>query len=193
MVPWYASPEWWLVILGFPTIFFVAWQAIATRQAAVAAQASTDVVINSERAWISADISFQTGAHIFDGTSGNGSMTTGVYVELMCSNQGKSPAWIIEKRAAFRIVKELPQEPDMSSAEIIQHEPEPMAAGASSTYKWSTVCEGRHGPHTCTLLYGIVKYRDIFEKERETRFGYFLTVNNELERLAKFPRYNLNT
>jgi hypothetical protein len=64
MNPWYASPEWWLVILGFPTIIFVAWQAIATRQAAVAAQASTDVVINSERAWIAADIRFQTDAHI---------------------------------------------------------------------------------------------------------------------------------
>jgi hypothetical protein len=130
---------------------------------------------------------------IFDGTSGNGKTTTGVYVELTCGNQGKSPAWITEKRAAFQIVKELPREPDMSSTEIIQHEPEPMGTGAASTYKWSTECEGRHGPHSLTVLYGVVKYRDIFAKERETRFGYFLTVDRVWERLAKYPRYNMNT
>jgi hypothetical protein len=76
---------------------------------------------------------------------------------------------------------------------IIQYEPEPMTAGGASVYKWSEEYEGTHGPHSLTVLYGIVKYRDIFSQDRETRFGYFFTVGGDWERLAKYPRYNMNT
>jgi hypothetical protein len=37
---WYASPEWWLCILGLPTLIFIGWQAKATADAAKATQES---------------------------------------------------------------------------------------------------------------------------------------------------------
>src|ERR1700685_3476713 len=55
---WYESPEWVLVIVGCITFLVIGWQsfetrraATATRDAAVAASRSVDVLIDSERAW----------------------------------------------------------------------------------------------------------------------------------------------
>ena len=53
---WYAKPEWWLVILGFLTLAFLAWQTWETKLAAQAAQSSIGAFKNSERSWIMADI-----------------------------------------------------------------------------------------------------------------------------------------
>src|SRR5580692_7231107 len=35
-IPWYKIPEWWLCILGVPTLGFVGWQSWETRKAAQA-------------------------------------------------------------------------------------------------------------------------------------------------------------
>jgi hypothetical protein len=56
---WYASPEWWLCILGVPTLFFIGLQAKETRKAAEATrdsirlqQAEMVVTINKERPYL---------------------------------------------------------------------------------------------------------------------------------------------
>jgi hypothetical protein len=49
---WYASPEWWLVILGFPTLFFIGWQAKELRSGGGTTNLQLRHLINSERAWI---------------------------------------------------------------------------------------------------------------------------------------------
>jgi hypothetical protein len=70
MEPWYAEPEWWLVILGFPMLFFIGWQAWETRRvsqsardavietgkSAEAALLNAKAVINAERAWVVAEL-----------------------------------------------------------------------------------------------------------------------------------------
>jgi hypothetical protein len=40
---WYASPEWWLCILGVPTLIFIGWQAKATADSAKVMQRSIEV------------------------------------------------------------------------------------------------------------------------------------------------------
>jgi hypothetical protein len=40
--PWYTSPEWWLCILGVPTLGFIGWQAWETRKAAEASKIAAD-------------------------------------------------------------------------------------------------------------------------------------------------------
>jgi hypothetical protein len=42
LIVWYTSPEWWLCILGFPTLICIGWQAIATTRAARATEASVE-------------------------------------------------------------------------------------------------------------------------------------------------------
>lgn len=49
---WYASPEWWLAILGFPTLLLIAVQAIQTRKAAVAAKLNADYLRASAAAYL---------------------------------------------------------------------------------------------------------------------------------------------
>jgi len=43
-----------------------------------------------------------------------------------------------------------------------------------------------------SVIYGFVKYRDIFKKQRTTTFGYRIT-NGVLKRLENYPKYNENT
>jgi hypothetical protein len=57
--PWYKIPEWWLCILGAPTLLIVGWQSWETRKAAKAGSESAkaallnaQAVINAERPWI---------------------------------------------------------------------------------------------------------------------------------------------
>jgi hypothetical protein len=57
------KPEWWLVILGFPTLAFVGWQAWETRNAAKATQKSAenasqqiDLYVNAERARMTMEV-----------------------------------------------------------------------------------------------------------------------------------------
>jgi hypothetical protein len=56
---WYTPlkrPEWWLVILAIPTLIFVGWQARETARSAKAAQGNAEALINSERAWVIAEL-----------------------------------------------------------------------------------------------------------------------------------------
>jgi hypothetical protein len=49
---WYTAPEWWLCIIGVPTLIFVGWQAKETRKAAEATLLNAQALINSERPWL---------------------------------------------------------------------------------------------------------------------------------------------
>jgi len=51
---------------------------------------------------------------------------------------------------------------------------------------------GRQEHGKLTVVYGVVKYRDIFDKRRETTFAYRI-LNGELRRLEGYPEYNKNT
>lgn len=53
---WYTSPEWWLVIVGIPTLIFVGIQALETKNAAEATLTNVRAIINAERAWLIVDI-----------------------------------------------------------------------------------------------------------------------------------------
>jgi hypothetical protein len=41
--PWWKSPEWWLCILGIPTLIFIGWQARATAESTKVMQRSIEV------------------------------------------------------------------------------------------------------------------------------------------------------
>lgn len=127
------------------------------------------------------------------------STTSLMEVELYCVNDGTSPAWITEKSARLVIVKqgELPPKPILTPSDIIQSEIEPMGPRRDSTFKWDAIGEGRHSPTTAaTLIYGVVKYRDIFDKQRETWFCYQLTgykTQRKMARIPGSPEYNKST
>lgn len=199
----YESVAIWLE--GIALILIFVWDRIDSRQQhretlaqLNVSQAQADALINSERAWVMADVEWDSSKwadrkpHVLEG-SGTGGDTTGIYVVLTCRNEGRSPAWIEEKRARFQIVDVLPDKPDLTSAEFIQAGPEPIGIGKALAHSWQATGTGHEALGKMMVVYGIVKYRDIFDKLRETTFGYRITPSRELVRLEDKREYNKYT
>ena len=154
-----------------------------------------------ERAWVLVDVAWDSEKwtdrkpHVLQG-SGTSGDTTGIFALLMCQNEGKSPAWIDEKRAKFEIVSALPLKPNFESAEFLQTGPEPIGIGNAKPPKtrlpWIAEAIGHEQTGKMMIIYGFVKYRDIFGKSRETRFGYRITPSREFVRLEgkEYREYN---
>jgi hypothetical protein len=172
---------------------------IQARDAAIAAKKSADALIASERAWVMVDIEWQMGAHVFEGDSTEEGPSTGIYVNYVCRNLGKSFAQIIEKGYVFKRydrIDEVPDQPDLSNMEWIEFTNEYVPPNsAAEPFKLSGVrCPGRRFVNGTMLFYGRVDYRDVYG-EHATRFGYMITPQGVLVRLpaATYPEYNKHT
>lgn len=180
----------WLVAVGalqFLVLMATAW--------ALVGQIGT--ARNTERAWIMVDVEFGpepgTIAELSDITGDK----TSISFSCICRNQGKSPAWITERRSKFEIVESLNSlspTPQLERTEILQDGFEPLAVERESKIKLELISAGRLDGKI-GLLYGRIKYRDIFGRTRNTTFGYTVTLLNagvgkRLERITKFPKYN---
>jgi hypothetical protein len=113
-----------------------------------------------ERAWVMVELRCGPGANLLTGDQiehGVTTLNTSVMgVEIHCTNDGNSPAWIIEKSARLVVVgpNELPEKSQLTSADIIQNAPEPLGPGRETVFKWDAMGEGRHSIKTATLIYG---------------------------------------
>lgn len=172
-------------------------QAEAAKDAANSALVNAQAVVNSERAWVMARIEHSplAGARYLGSRPPDCEDTT-MSIRLWTKNDGKTPAWITEKRACF-VIKDLhsrlPEKPDSESMEIIQPTPEPLAVGESTYLDVALTSVGRQGFDEMGLIYGRIQYRDVFADNRETFFGYRVTLGDEFERLSSYPEYNKNT
>lgn len=156
-----------------------------------------------ERAWVMTDVEPDSDKwrdrklHVLQG-SGTSGDSTAVYAVLVCTNTGKSPAWLDEMRAKFEIVNSLPLVPNFESAEHIETGIVPlgMMEGGAVPYvqrlSWTAIAKGHEQLGKIAVIYGFAKYRDIFQKRRVTTFGYRI-VNNQLRRLEGYPQYNEST
>jgi hypothetical protein len=197
MNPWYTSPEWWLVILGFPTIIFIAWQAIATRQAAVAAEANTNVIINSERAWVVVK-PYKWSPEFFPkweagDTKPEGDMGTWPISHrfpAQITNVGRTPAQI--EGIAIHYVRlstnpsQLAAEPnygEIISQKVLLVPNDELAVVSTLSPDDGTLTKAQVSAIAAKkeflYAYGIVKYRDVHEREHETRFGYLYSTPPE--------------
>ena len=145
-------------------------QLKVSQAAATAASLNAQAIINSERAWVFADLLKTIGHARFLGGG-----TTIIYVRVNCKNVGRSPAWIFEVRARFKFVEAdtLPPIPPLEEAEGIWAGTHPIAPTDEpfSTDDFSLTAEGRQGEREWAVIYGVVKYRDIYNETRQTTFG----------------------
>jgi hypothetical protein len=171
---WYASPEWWLVILGFPTLFFIGVQSVLLRRSADAALLNAQALVNSERAWVLAKVSSPERSHtVFDYT---------------CSlhNHGRTPARV--ERLSFNVVypetlKELPDYGihDGDELPIMLAPNEPWKFGnfnpsfSVTEEGWKKVNDGTG----MLAVIGIVVYKDIFTTDIHYTKFCFVYDNNE--------------
>lgn|ERR1017187_666613 len=115
-----------------------------------------------------------------------------------CVNHGKTPALITEKAASLVMVPKgkLPKNPDLSSLTIFDRRAEPLAAGEKSKQgkdEYLSVPGYRSLDDWIVLYYGVVRYHDVFGRDRQTTFGYEVTIGDKIERLPGYPKYNENT
>jgi hypothetical protein len=196
--PWYASPEWWLVILGFTTLFIIGVQTIISGR-------QTTALVNSERAWIMTEImwtrdlpsnpqDFQP-LRVVQG-DGSGGQSTSIDVCLICKNDGRAPAWITKVRMWLVLCYEAPQsKPDTESPSYTHLGPEPLSVGKSSNFRGMLTCSGNFsglgGP--ALIVYALVNYRDAFGVH-ETWCGYNVSEGKSprLDRMVGFKEYNKN-
>jgi hypothetical protein len=189
------------IVVAIRTLNVIKRQTDAAESAANAAKLNAEALINAERVWIMIELQPVPGMggvmdveevakHIVDVIS----HTTSFNVRLICKNDGRTPAWITEKRACIDVVDSLPDTPNWDAVGIIQTEPEPLAVGevGEPTDK-SLTCNKARDPGKITVVYGIVRYRDVFAPDRATTFAYTIRVDGRLERLAGYPEYNKNT
>lgn len=116
-------------------------------------------------------------------------------VECVIKNVGKSPAWIEMKR--ITLVPQnpdiVPVEPDLKRVSDVDPLLEPVAPDEELIWNTDPSCEGMRpwGGGQVGMIYGVIEYRDIFEKPRWTRFGYWADpAKNKLERVTRVANYN---
>ena len=195
-----------LVIVGGFQIYFLWGTVRAARDNAVAAKLNAEALQASARAWVTfyvrgnahkAEVGEAVDAAIRDGTVLDGMCT--------CRNEGKTPAWIIEKRIHLLVgtPESLPDDPPLELTRVFQSEPEPLGADAQSEpRRWLAEAEGKWDDTKIAVIYGIVKYRDVFYRSerdiRTTTFGYVWITDDgvstiRFDRLAGHPKYNMST
>jgi hypothetical protein len=198
---WYKQPEWWLCIFGVPTLGFVAWQTWSTARAAKAALLNAEALINSERAWIMAELrsygNYSEQFEIAEGTAeypGEGSVkTTRVnLVKLACKNQGRSPAWIDAVYGQLSIVNSTTVAMDPSKAGN-QGPMQPIGPGGKRSRSLELVCRGIRHSGEFLSIYVVIEYRDIFDRKRETFLGYSVHDDGSFGRQFGAPERNRNT
>lgn len=183
---WYASPEWWLVILGFPTLFFLGVQAVLARKSADAALLNANAIINSERAWLVAKPVIIGG---LQPTGKHGALA----FKWVITNAGRTPARILETDAVmFRIeygdLQKLPPEPHYPGSRSVSMNRVVIVPGDSIEVTWLVedgeeftkdevfrIADGK----LTMIAHGFVKYLDNFGNARETRFCHHRVPLNE--------------
>lgn len=213
---WYKSPEWWLVILGFPTLVFVGYQsrlmakhAEHFRDLAKAALRQTEHTETTERAWLIVTFVSMKDKELKDGEVAD--------CRWAIKNVGATPAILLETKARFHVmrlydgmpddpVKALPSAPDYGNPITINERL--LAPQDSIGYftRWERYADGQFSEFAfpgkesgvwMVVAYGYVRYKDTFGKERESRSCDFTIVGLNGQIVADFrphpkspPAYN---
>jgi hypothetical protein len=105
---------------------------------------------------------------------------------LTYRNCGQTPAWVIEKRVCYTTASPLPKRPDFRSPQMIERVLEPMSMRSVKTSDHSLTCDLAGED---SVVYGSVKYRDVFGSNRITTFGY-INRYGKWVRIADPEKYN---
>jgi hypothetical protein len=167
-------PTWALVVVGIGGIIYAArtlgairHEAQIAKEIAAAANLNAKAVIDSERAWIVAD----ENPRIADIASGQP-----ITIIWTIRNGGKTTARVTEKAEAYSVqfsLNGLPEQPNYSLPTLW---PDGIVLAPNSTLNcavrvlnpdpWHQIENGS----MILFVYGLVKYRDVFEREHETRY-----------------------
>lgn len=171
-------------------------QADSTEKAANAARDNALAVINAERALILPELERLGGITV--NSVERGSETFSIFANIICGNHGRTIAWITEVRAGVIVTDEpLASSPPLAKADIVDAGVFPVLRNGNRTinhadFKHEGRIESYYG--RLIILFGSVSYRDIYQKERTSTFGYRLNADrSRLIRLVNYPKWNEST
>jgi hypothetical protein len=177
---WYATfkrPELPLVMLGVFTLLIIGWQSYETRRSAKAAQDGIELMISKERARLTVDLE-------------DFKLTTqdGIYqIKFKINILGTTPAFIADAQCAcgeFPLAyTEEPEIMDMAMIDIQSYPFFPKVIPPNSVpveaYSFLFINENADtmlneikNDRLFVIVRGFIKYKDVFERPRETRFRY---------------------
>lgn len=179
----------------------------ASTKAMELADANTQALINVERAWILAGISWyeKKGVNIAETTTrereGATEESTTIFLKLTCVNDGKSPAWIEQVYTHLEIIT---NEGDSFVDETGERDRQnlringrigALGAGKDISTGIQLRCVGRRKNTDRDLLnaFVVIEYYDIFKIKRETTLGYSITFEGEIVRQDACRDRNRNT
>jgi hypothetical protein len=183
--------QWALVFIAALTGWAVFNQARAATKAAKSAEASASALVNSERAWVMANVRLKPQLAIsFDLRDAH------IDIDIDLINAGRTPAWVYEQRVQMVIETDPPLVPQFldgavvidGTFPVVQNQPAVTSAALVSAE--GSIPDPSNGMHI--YIFGIVRYRDTFSPSRETYFGYVIRGNNRLERIPN-EAYNKHT
>jgi hypothetical protein len=157
---------------------------------AKATRASADALVASERAWIMVEAFPAGNSKPFKSPDG----AIGVDARCECKNEGKTGAWINEIKCVLEFTPlQLPEKPNFENVEPYHSVPRPIASrGDPETYVIQPGCFGDWNKKIL-ILYGVVKYKNMFGQDCATTFGYTVSREGEFRRITGYPAYNENT
>ncbi len=177
---WYTSlkrPEWWLVILGFPTLAVLAWQAIVNGIAARAARSNIKLYISKERARLRIQMK-----PLAIPTESDPAFNT---VDFTVSVYGQTDAFITDSLCvAYIFPWEGVNNPELEEqvmfpihwlTSVIVANAAPVECSALLGTKDGTdniLVEQAKAGNMFVGIRGFIKYKDVFDRERETAFRY---------------------
>ena len=127
----YIALTLFLVLVGGATFGAILVQAIQTKHAARAARDSAEALKNAERAWVMIDIDWCIGRSEKERLQTPDGDLTNIVIALTSRNEGRTPAWISEKRACVVVAKDLPAHPDFSQVDVVQTDVEALGVRCS--------------------------------------------------------------
>lgn len=180
LLGWYTAPEWWLCILGFSTLIFVAWQAAATARAAKATEESVKSGKDATKRQLRAYLAVTIGPAVYqerrDKSKGGDLMFA---AHPILTNTGQTPAHKIKFtiKAALLSVP-LPKEVDLP--ETGDKDRGESVLGVQQNVNMVAIVEGfcldeevqtiKKGINRSLYVWGLVTYEDVFGEAHLTRF-----------------------
>lgn len=173
-----AAPEWGLVIVGLVTLGFVAWQAYETRRSVQAAGNNMELFIDKERARLRIDFK--------DLTLKRDDNLPIYTIDFKVSVFGSTAAFVTDSKCAgYAFPQEFIAQEDTATSMMvsIQGLPKVIAAGSQPLHLFTIFQNDREGDSEMIMneiradryfvgVRGFIKYKDVFDRERETRFRY---------------------
>jgi len=168
---------------------------------AQAANENAKALINSERAWITVYLKWsEPGNHARTLPDGRARMD----IQCICANRGKSPAWVVEQCIKVEVANGFygPDYSDVHDSDIdrrfIPLSPRDTPTSDTTDFRRQLFTKGPAPINKFILIYGYVKYRDVFTQQgqpRETQFGFFTQATGGVEPISRIaqPEYNRYT